>query len=107
MPHETETNEQTGPSGPDTIDQLLNNAFDQAFAVTADVDLVGVIMARIAREQRNRSIVFTLLGIVGAILPLGFTVALTALEFLVAFLQAYVFAILTCMYLNDAIHPSH
>ena len=35
------------------------------------------------------------------------TVALTALEFLVAFLQAYVFAILTCIYLNDAIHPGH
>jgi F-type H+-transporting ATPase subunit a len=46
-------------------------------------------------------------GIIGSILPLAFTVALTALEFLVAFLQAYVFAILTCMYLNDAIHPSH
>ena len=41
------------------------------------------------------------------ILPLGLTVALTALEFLVAFLQAYVFAILTCIYLNDAIHPGH
>ncbi len=47
------------------------------------------------------------LGIFGAILPLAMTVALTALEFLVAFLQAYVFAVLTCMYLNDAIHPSH
>ena len=47
------------------------------------------------------------LGIVGAILPLIMTVALTGLEFLVAFLQAYVFAILTCMYINDAIHPSH
>ena len=46
-------------------------------------------------------------GVVGAVLPLAFTVALTALEFLVAFLQAYVFAILTCMYLHDAIHPSH
>lgn len=46
-------------------------------------------------------------GIFGAILPLGMTVALTALEFLVAFLQAYVFTVLTCMYLNDAIHPSH
>ncbi len=46
-------------------------------------------------------------GVIGSILPLAFTVALTALEFLVAFLQAYVFAILTCMYLNDAIHPSH
>ena len=46
-------------------------------------------------------------GYAGAVIPLALTVALTALEFLVAFLQAYVFAILTCMYLNDAIHPSH
>ncbi|MCV0425963.1 MAG: F0F1 ATP synthase subunit A [Roseibium sp.] len=46
-------------------------------------------------------------GAAGAILPLGMTVALTALEFLVAFLQAYVFTVLTCMYLNDALHPSH
>jgi F-type H+-transporting ATPase subunit a len=45
------------------------------------------------------------LGVGGAILPLIMTVALTALEFLVAFLQAYVFAVLTCMYLNDALHP--
>jgi F-type H+-transporting ATPase subunit a len=46
-------------------------------------------------------------GWVGAVLPLGLTVALTALELLVAFLQAYVFTILTCIYLNDAIHPGH
>ena len=46
-------------------------------------------------------------GWLGAILPLALTVALTALELLVAFLQAYVFAILTCIYLNDAIHPGH
>ena len=46
-------------------------------------------------------------GWFGAILPLGLTVALTALELLVAFLQAYVFTILTCIYINDAIHPGH
>lgn len=46
-------------------------------------------------------------GWFGAVLPLGLTIALTALELLVAFLQAYVFAILTCIYLNDAIHPGH
>jgi F-type H+-transporting ATPase subunit a len=46
-------------------------------------------------------------GWIGGILPLALTVALTALELLVAFLQAYVFAILTCIYLNDAIHPGH
>jgi F-type H+-transporting ATPase subunit a len=48
-----------------------------------------------------------ILGWLGAVLPLGMTVALTALEFLVAFLQAYVFTILTCIYINDAIHPGH
>jgi F-type H+-transporting ATPase subunit a len=46
-------------------------------------------------------------GVGGAILPMIMTVALTGLEFLVAFLQAYVFAVLTCMYLNDAVHPHH
>jgi F-type H+-transporting ATPase subunit a len=46
-------------------------------------------------------------GLIGSILPMGMTVALMALEFLVAFLQAYVFAILTCIYLNDALHPGH
>ena len=50
---------------------------------------------------------FGLVGWLGATLPLAFTVALFALELLVAFLQAYVFTILTCIYLNDAIHPGH
>jgi F-type H+-transporting ATPase subunit a len=40
-------------------------------------------------------------------LPLLMAVALTALEFLVAALQAYVFTVLTCIYLNDALHPGH
>lgn len=43
-------------------------------------------------------------GIVAALIPLGLNIALTALEFLVAVLQAYVFAVLTCLYLHDAIH---
>ncbi|GAB4069701.1 F0F1 ATP synthase subunit A [Ancylobacter sonchi] len=46
-------------------------------------------------------------GFFGAVLPLAMVVALTALEFLVAALQAYVFAVLTCIYLNDALHPGH
>ena len=44
-------------------------------------------------------------GVAGAILPLLMVIGLTGLEFLVAFLQAYVFTLLTCMYLNDALHP--
>jgi F-type H+-transporting ATPase subunit a len=47
------------------------------------------------------------LGWLGAALPLVMIVALTALELLVAFLQAYVFAILTCIYLGEAIHAGH
>lgn len=40
-------------------------------------------------------------------LPLLLAIALTALEVLVAVLQAYVFAVLTCVYLNDAVHGAH
>jgi F-type H+-transporting ATPase subunit a len=50
---------------------------------------------------------FGVLGWLGAVLPFIMVIMLTALELLVAFLQAYVFAILTCIYLNDAIHPGH
>jgi len=47
---------------------------------------------------------FGILGAVASIVPLGLNVALVALELLVACLQAYVFAILTCLYLHDAVH---
>jgi F-type H+-transporting ATPase subunit a len=50
---------------------------------------------------------FGAIGWLGGVAPLALTIALTALELLVAFLQAYVFAILTCIYLNDALHPGH
>ncbi len=44
------------------------------------------------------------LGAIGSVLPFAMTVALYALETLVAFLQAFVFTLLTCLYLNDALH---
>ena len=47
------------------------------------------------------------LGLFVGLLPLAFIVALTGLEVLVAVLQAYVFTILTCIYLNDALHLHH
>ncbi len=54
----------------------------------------------------------TLISAAGALkilapLPFLLAIPITALEFLVAFLQAYVFALLTCVYLKDAIHPAH
>ncbi|MDC9823760.1 F0F1 ATP synthase subunit A [Devosia sp. ZB163] len=47
------------------------------------------------------------LGMVATVFPLFMVVAITALEVLMAAIQAYVFAMLTCMYLNDALHPAH
>lgn len=47
------------------------------------------------------------LGWIMAVFPLVMTVALTGLELLMAVIQAYVFTMLTCMYINDAIHPAH
>lgn len=47
------------------------------------------------------------LGVIGGWAPLLFMVAFTGLEFLVAFLQAFVFTVLTCIYLNDALHMHH
>jgi F-type H+-transporting ATPase subunit a len=44
------------------------------------------------------------LGVAAGWLPFVFVVALTGLEFVIAFLQAFVFTILTCLYLNDALH---
>jgi len=46
-------------------------------------------------------------GFPGAALSLGMVIALTALECLVAFLQAFVFAVLTCIYLNDVVNLGH
>ncbi len=46
-------------------------------------------------------------GVIGAVAPLAVTVLLTGLEILVACLQAFVFTILTCIYLHDAMHPAH
>ncbi|HEX5080182.1 MAG TPA: F0F1 ATP synthase subunit A [Geminicoccaceae bacterium] len=43
------------------------------------------------------------LGILG-IAPLALTIGLTGLEFAIAFLQAYVFAVLSCIYLQDTLH---
>jgi F-type H+-transporting ATPase subunit a len=47
---------------------------------------------------------FGVLGVIGAALPLALNVALVGFEILVAFLQAYVFAMLTSIYLHDAVH---
>ena len=69
--------------------------------------LAGHITLKVFASFITMLSAFGIAGWAGAVLPLILVVALTALELLVAFLQAYVFAILTCIYLNDAIHPGH
>ncbi|MCA8868575.1 MAG: F0F1 ATP synthase subunit A [Rhodobacteraceae bacterium] len=44
---------------------------------------------------------------VGAVAPIVAIMAVYGLEMLVTVIQAYVFTILTCVYLNDALHPGH
>lgn len=46
-------------------------------------------------------------GVLGAIIPVTAIVALTTLEFLVAYLQAFVFAVLACVYLGDVVNIGH
>ncbi|MEL7414793.1 MAG: F0F1 ATP synthase subunit A, partial [Pseudomonadota bacterium] len=43
----------------------------------------------------------------GAVIPIAAITAIYGLELLVAVIQAYVFTILTCVYLKDALHPHH
>jgi F-type H+-transporting ATPase subunit a len=69
--------------------------------------LAGHIVLKVFAGFVTSLAAYGAVGVVGAIAPLFMAVALTALEFLVAFLQAFVFAILTCVYLNDALHPGH
>jgi F-type H+-transporting ATPase subunit a len=79
--------------------------------VTLSVRLFANMLAGHITLKVMGGFVVSLLGAgafaVVAPLPFVVAVALTAFELLVAVLQAYVFAILTCVYLNDAIHPGH
>lgn len=50
---------------------------------------------------------FGVVGMIGAVLPFLMVIALTALELLMSVIQAYIFTMLTCMYINDALHPAH
>jgi F-type H+-transporting ATPase subunit a len=69
--------------------------------------LAGAIVVKVFSGFMVMLIPLGALGIAGSILPLGMTVILTGLELLVGALQAFVFTILTCVYLNDAINPGH
>nr|YP_009647100.1 ATP synthase F0 subunit 6 [Chloroparvula japonica]QBX98760.1 ATP synthase F0 subunit 6 [Chloroparvula japonica] len=78
-------------------------------AISLGVRLFANMMAGHTLVKILSGFAWTMLGVggllaVGSIIPFGVVFALTGLEIGVAFLQAYVFTILTCIYLNDAIH---
>jgi len=72
--------------------------------VSHSIRLAGNMMAGHAVIK-----VFATFAAIAVISPLSILAigAIYALEVLVAFIQAYVFAILTCVYLKDALHPHH
>jgi F-type H+-transporting ATPase subunit a len=72
--------------------------------VSHSIRLAGNIMAGHAVIK-----VFAGFAAIAAISPVSILaiVAIYGLEVLVAFIQAYVFTILTCVYLKDALHPGH
>ena len=74
------------------------------------------LYAIVAESPRNRTEVRLLkvlagfiisMGLLFGAIPLVAVIGVTLLEIMVALIQAYVFTILTCIYLNDAFHPSH
>jgi F-type H+-transporting ATPase subunit a len=73
--------------------------------VSLSIRLAGNVMA-------GHAVLKVFAGFAGAlgafaVLPILGVVAIYALEVLVSFIQAYVFTVLTCVYLKDALHPSH
>lgn len=69
--------------------------------------LFGGFVVSLALAGMAASGIYSIIGVLGAIVPFLGILAITALELLVAFLQAYVFAILTVIYLNEAVHDHH
>ena len=89
------------------FDKLRRLPFVYAFNVVNTAALLCTVNAPLPLYAAELGVSKDGIGLLGGILPFGMIVILMALETLVAFLQAYVFAILTCIYLNDAIHPGH
>ncbi|MFP3944147.1 MAG: F0F1 ATP synthase subunit A [Alphaproteobacteria bacterium] len=91
---------------PIEIFSFLSRPFSLSLRLFANM-LAGHIMLKVIASFVVAMIAAGGISLLGALVPLVFNVALVALEFLIALLQAFVFAILSCIYLNDALHPGH
>lgn len=85
---------------------FLSRPFSLSLRLFANM-LAGHIMLKVIASFIVAMIAAGGVGLLGALVPLVFNVAMVALEILIALLQAFVFTILTCIYLNDALHPGH
>jgi F-type H+-transporting ATPase subunit a len=97
------------PSGVPAVMLLLLVPIEVISYFTRPVSLSVRLFANMMAGHTMLKVFGAFVGALGfaGIAPLLFMVPFTGLEFLVAFLQAYVFAILTCIYLNDALHIHH
>jgi hypothetical protein len=82
-----------------------NSAIETIAAVTDSP--APAVPSKISAQMKHFDMFGSKYAKVAAALPLAAAFAITGLEFLVAFLQAYVFAILTVIYLNDVVHMHH
>lgn len=69
--------------------------------------MAGHIVLKVFAGFSTAMLGFGGIGMVLGFIPAAFNVALISLELLIAFLQAYVFALLTCIYLKDTIEIHH
>jgi F-type H+-transporting ATPase subunit a len=69
--------------------------------------MAGHLMLKVFAGFSTMMIAGGAVGFIGSLVPMVFNVALMALEFLVALLQAYIFAILSAIYLKDTVDLQH
>jgi len=87
------------------VDRLDRRLLVVAVNLLRAVPLAALTIA-VATDTVTVAAVYTVFFLLGGI-PLLAIIAVLALELLIAALQAYVFAMLTCIYLNDAVHMAH
>ena len=78
--------------------------FSLAIRLFANMTVGHIILKVMAGFIISLGLLGGVLGVLGGFLPMAFLGGVTVLEFGIALLQAYVFTILTCIYLHDAIH---
>lgn len=67
--------------------------------------VAGHTLLNIISTMSNKVMLSSLIGLVVVVVPVALLIALVGLEVAVSFIQAYVFVVLTAIYINEAIRP--